>query len=138
MRFSGRVFKVENFWAIEVPILDVVTQGRTKREAYEMIADAIEALIDKPGFKIHVYPGKGEYFEIGANDEAVLTAFLLRRERAKSGLTLREVARRLGAKSPNTYARYEQGRAVPTLTRLTRLLSVLAPRKDFVLMESQA
>ncbi len=55
-----------------------------------------------------------------------------------SGLTLAEVTRRLGAKSINTYARYEQGRSVPTVTRLSQLLSAAASKMDFVLSESRA
>jgi len=138
MRFAGKVFKSERYWAIEVPILSVVTQGHTKKEAFEMIADAIEILVNKPGFEVRVFPGKSEYFEIGASDEATLTAFLLRRKRGKSGLTLAEVARRLGSTSLNAYARYEQGRSVPTVPKLSELLSALASRKDFVLTESRA
>ncbi len=138
MRFAGRVFKSGRYWAIEVPILTVVSQGRTKKEAFEMIADAIETLVNQPQFKIRVFPGKGEYFEIGASDESTLTAFLLRRERTKSGLTLAQVARKLGSKSINTYARYEQGRSVPTVPKLSELLSAVAPSKDFVVTESQA
>lgn len=137
MRFAGSVFKSGRYWAIEVPILGVVTQGPTKKGAFEMIADAIEVLVSKPGFRVHVYPGKGDYFEIGASDEAALTALLLRRERAKSGLTLSEVAGRLGARSLNTYARYEQGRAAPTVTKLSQLLSAVASKKDFVITESR-
>lgn len=137
MRFEGRVFKSGQYWAIEVPILSVVTQGQTKKEAFEMIADAIEVLVNKPAFEVRVFPGKGEYFEVGASDEATLTAFLLRRERTKSGLTLAEVARRLGSKSLNTYARYEQGRSVPTVPKLSELLSALVSGKDFVLRESR-
>ena len=72
MRFAGRVFKSGRYWAIEVPILTVVSQGRTKKEAFEMIADAIETLVHKPDFKIHLFSGKGEYFEIGASDESAL------------------------------------------------------------------
>ena len=103
-----------------------------------MIADAIETLVNKPDFKIHVFPGKGEYFEVGASDESAFTAFLLRRKRIKSGLSLAEVSRKLGSKSLNTYARYEQGKTVPTVPKLSQLLSAVASRKDFVLMESQA
>lgn len=137
MRFIGRVFKSGRYWAIEVPILNVTTQGRSRKEAYLMIADAIESLVNKSGFSIKVFPGKGEYFEIGSNDEATLTAFLLRRERARSGLTLAEVAKRLGVRSHNTYARYEQGRSVPTVPKLTELLAVVASNKDFVFSKSQ-
>lgn len=137
MRFAGRVFKSERYWAIEVPMLTVFSQGRTKKEAFEMISDAIETLVNKPGFKIHLFPGKGDYFEIGASDESALTAFLLKRERTKSGLTLAEVARKLGSKSLNAYARYEQGRTVPTVPKLNELLAAVASGKTFVLTESQ-
>ncbi len=138
MRLSGRVFKDGKFWIIEVPILGVVTQGYTRKEAYEMIADAIESLVNKKGFKVEVFPGKGEYFEIGSTDLSTLTAFLLRRQRMKQGLTLMEVAKRLGAKSHNTYARYEQGKSVPTIEKFSKLLSALSPDNDFVLIESQS
>jgi DNA-binding XRE family transcriptional regulator len=138
MRLSGRVFKVGKSWAIEVPILGVVTQGHTKKEAYEMIADAIESLVNKKGFKVEVYPGKGDYFELGSPDLSTLAAFLLRRQRMKRGLTLMEVANRLGAKSHNTYARYEQGKSIPTIEKFNKLLSALSPDNDFVLIESQS
>jgi DNA-binding XRE family transcriptional regulator len=138
MRLSGRVFKVDKFWAIEVPILGVVTQGYSKKEAYEMIADAIESLVNKKGFKVEVYPGKGDYFELGSPDLSTLTAFLLRRQRMKRGLTLVEVANRLGAKSHNTYARYEQGKSIPTIEKFNKLLLALSPDNDFVLIESQS
>lgn len=55
----------------------------------------------------------------------------------KHGLTLVEVSKRLGAKSHNTYARYEQGRSVPTIQKFSRLLSALSKDTDFVLSESQ-
>ena len=137
MRLAGRVFKSGKYWAIEVSILGIMTQGHSKKEAFDMIADAIVSLVNKKNFKVDVYPGKKSYFEIGSKDVATLTAFLLRRQRAKHGLTLVEISKRLGAKSHNTYARYEQGRSVPTLEKFSFLLSVLAENNDFVLMESQ-
>jgi predicted RNase H-like HicB family nuclease len=137
MRFAGRVFKSGRYWAIEVPILGVTTQGRTRKEAFQMIADAIETLVNKDSFKLNVFYGESEYFEVGANDQAVLTAFLLRRERTRSGLSLAEVAKRLGVRSLNAYARYEQGRSVPTVPKLTALLAAVASHKDFVLAESR-
>jgi predicted RNase H-like HicB family nuclease len=136
MRLAGQVLKSSKFWAIEVPILGVVTQGRTKKEAFEMISDAIETLVNKKGFKMEVFPGKNSYFEVGSSDVATLTAFLLRRQRMKHGLTLLEVTERLGAKSHNTYARYEQGKSVPTIEKFNELLSAVSPDRDFVLAES--
>ncbi len=138
MRFAGRVIRFGKFWAIEVPILDITTQGRTKKEAFEMIADAVEALVGREGFKVQVFGMKGNEFEIGASDQGALTALLLRRARLKAGLSLEEVASRLGSKSPNSYARYEQGRSVPSVEQLTRLFSAVARNRDFVIMESRA
>lgn len=51
--------------------------------------------------------------------------------------SLADVSRRLGARSLNAYARYEQGRSVPTVQKLSELLSAVSPHKDFVLVESQ-
>lgn len=137
MRFAGRVSRSRRFWAVEVPIFDVATQGRSLEEAYKMIADAIEALANRPGFKINIFPGPHGSFEVGANDDGALTALLLRRARARAGLSLAQVAVRLGAKSINGYARYEQGRSVPSIAMLSRLYSAVGLAADFVLMESR-
>ncbi len=137
MRFAGRVFRVQNLWAVEVPILEVVSQGRTKKDALAMIADAIESLANRPGFKLEVFPGGGEYFEVGSEDLATLTALLLRRARQRSGLTLSEVANRLGVASINAYARYEQGRSVPTVQKLSQLFAAVSADRDFVFVESE-
>ena len=135
MRFVGRVFKAGRHWAIEVPILGVVTQGRTRKDAFAMIADAIETLANKESFRVEVFPGVGEYFEVGSPDVAGLTALLLRRQRVRRGLSLAEATRRLGARSLNSYARYEQGRSVPSIERLNELLTAVTGG-EFVLAES--
>jgi len=137
MRFKGKVWKDGKYWLIEVPALDVMTQGRTKREALEMIADAIEGYVNKPGFRIDVYAGPRDYFEVGSKDVGRLTALFLQRRRQASGLTLSETAKLLGVKSHNAYARYEQGRAVPTIEKLAQLLSVVDKDHDMVVGRSQ-
>ncbi len=137
MRLKGCVIKSGKSWAIEVPILDIVTQGHSKKEAFDMIVDAIEALVNKKDFKAEVFPGEGSYFEVSSDDVAAVTAFLLRRQRLKHGLTLVEVSKRLGTKSHNTYARYEQGRSVPTIEKFNQLISVLSEENDIVISESQ-
>jgi hypothetical protein len=138
MRFAGRVFKTGRFWAVEVPILDVVTQGRSKKDALEMIADAVETLANRSGFKIDVFPGAGEYFEVGAEDQAILTGLLLRRARQRAGLSLAQVAQRLGSTSINAYARYEQGKSLPTVQKLSQLFSAVTSQRDFVVAQSAA
>ena len=58
---------------------------------------------------------------------------LLRRQRECHGLTLSEVAERLGQSSRNAYARYEQGKAMPSVEKLEQLLTAIAPKQKLVL-----
>jgi hypothetical protein len=136
MRLHGRVYKDGKFWLAEVPILDAMTQGHTRKEALAMVADLLETLANRPGFSVQVHLGKHEEFEVSATDIRGLLSLLLRRQRERSGLSLAEAAARLGAKSRNAYARYERGTSVPTLDKLTELLQAVAPGQDFVLQQS--
>ena len=136
MRLYGRVYKDGKFWLAEIPILDAMTQGRTRKEAFVMVADLLETWANRPGFSVQVHPGKHEAFEVSATDSRNLISLLLRRQRERSGLSLAEAAARLGAKSRNAYARYEHGTSVPTLDKLTELLQAVAPGQDFVLQQS--
>ena len=136
MRFSGTIYKDGKFWLAEIPILDLMTQGRTKRETYEMVADMLESLVNKKGFKAEVYKGKKEKFEVGSSEPKHMVSLLLQRKRELSGLSLSQVADKLGVKSRNTYARYEQGHSVPSVEKLNELLNAVCPQRDIVIAES--
>jgi predicted RNase H-like HicB family nuclease len=136
MRFEGNLLRDGRFWLAEIPLLDAATQGRTRAEALTMIADWLEAMVNRPHFKAEVHPrGKCE-FEVSGSDAAAMTALLLRRRREASGASLRDVATRLGASSRNTYARYERGDSVPTMDKLDALLKATSPGGDFVIRQS--
>ncbi len=132
MRVEGSIQRVGKWWAIEVPLLGIYTQGRTRREAFEMVRDAARMLPDDDGFDLELYPVSGERFEVGCEDAAAFYAFVLRRHRQARGLSLRDVAERLGMKSRNAYARYEQGRTVPTLQKFAELLKAVNPSIELV------
>jgi hypothetical protein len=132
MRFPGRIKRDGRFWLVEIPAFDATTQGRTKREALAMAEDLIETMAGARGFRATVYPTGGETFEIGGNRLGVVLALLLRRQRERQGLTLAEAAERLGQRSKNAYARYEQGRAMPTVEKVERLLKAIAPDQRIV------
>ena len=68
MRLHGRIYKDGKFWLAEVPLLDAMTQGHTRKEALAMVADLVETLVNRPGFVVHVHPGKHEAFEVSAAD----------------------------------------------------------------------
>lgn len=61
------------------------------------------------------------------NDSALFISFLLRRQRGFQHLTVREVASRLSAKSPNAYAQYESGKISPSINKLVELLKAINP-----------
>jgi predicted RNase H-like HicB family nuclease len=136
MRFEGKLTRDGRFWLAEIPLLEAMTQGRTRKEALEMIGDWLETMIDRPDFSASIHPRGNREFEVSGNDAAAMTALLLRRRREASGASLREIASRLGASSRNAYARYERGNAVPTLAKLDALLKAASPGGDFVIRES--
>jgi predicted RNase H-like HicB family nuclease len=133
MRFEGKVVRDGKFWLAEIPLLDALTQGRTRKEALEMAADWLETMVNRDGFKAEIYPRGKDEFEISGSDAAAMTAVLLRRRREANGASLRDVASRLGATSRNAYARYERGDAVPTVDKLDELLKAASPGEDFVI-----
>jgi DNA-binding XRE family transcriptional regulator len=136
MRFHGSVYKDGKFWLAEIPLLDTMTQGYTRKEAFAMVEDLVETLANRPGFTVDVHPGKQGHFEVSSPDTRTMTSLLLRRQRERSGLSLADVAKRLGAKSRNTYARYERGTSAPTLEKLNELLHAVSPDRDLVLHQS--
>lgn len=133
MRFSGKIYKDGEFWLAEIPILDAMTQGHTKKEAYKMALDMIESMVNKEGFHVELYKGENGIFEIGSSDSRSLISLLLQRKRQLSGLSLSEVASRLGLSSRNSYARYEKGQTVPTIGKLGELLRAVDPNADIVI-----
>src|SRR5262249_33537512 len=64
---------------------------------------------------------------VTANDNKLLLALSLRRQREKSGSTVREASDRLGSKSPNAYAQYERGKTGISLDKYEELLLAANP-----------
>lgn len=138
MRFQGRLVRDGKWWLAEVPMFDALTQGRSRKEALEMVVDWFVTMVNRRGFKVEVHAIDAEHFEIGSGDSRSMVSLLLRRQREKSGLSLAQVADRLGAASRNAYARYEQGRAVPTIDKFEELLRAICPDRDLVVHQSDA
>ena len=136
MRLEGQIWKDKKtkYWVTFVPLLDISSQGTSKKNALFMIEDAIQVEADKSGLKIYAELGKEEgSFTVGSNDPDALIAFMLRRQRMSHGLTIRQVAGRLKSNSPTAYAQYEQGMRMPSLGKLRELLHALDPKLEPVL-----
>jgi hypothetical protein len=52
MRIEGNIEKSGRWWAVEVPLLLVYTQGRTRIEAYAMVREATEDLVEQRDFAL--------------------------------------------------------------------------------------
>ena len=132
MRFRGKLQRDGKHWLAEVPVFDAMTQGRTRGEALDMIADWFASIAGRPRLDVRVVNVGSTDFEIAAVDTRPMISLLLRRQRQKSGLSLAAVAQRLGVKSRNAYARYEQGTTVPTVEKLAELLHAIAPDREIL------
>ena len=98
MKLEGRIWKdgKTNYWVVYVPLLDISTQGRSKKEALAMIEDAIQVEAEKEALKIQAELSREQgVFTVSASDPDSLIAFLLRRQRTCHGLSVRDVASRL-------------------------------------------
>jgi predicted RNase H-like HicB family nuclease len=114
------------FYAVEIPALDIHTQGRTKKEAMAMAKDAVEMVIDKKGFNIATKATSAMTFVIMFTDFKAVIPVMLRRLRESKGYSLEYMATQLKQKSINGYARYEKREGtLPNAKRLNEMLEIL-------------
>lgn len=135
VKFEGKLFKEGRYWAVCVPALDVYSQGKSKKNGLAMIKEAVTLLVDRKGFVVSVSPLPDNQFVLRAkkvDDDKYLLALMLKNQRAKYGLSLQEVADRLGV-SKNAYAQYEQARAVPSITKVEEFIRAMSHHVHVVL-----
>lgn len=97
MELKGRVWRDpdSSWWLVEISFLDVMTQGKTRKEALEMIQDAVkellkdsyEDLLDKH-FRLTVNLYEHGVIGMGAPDDKFLFALGLERQRQRNISTI--------------------------------------------------
>lgn len=125
---EGRIWKDGKFWLVEVSALDIMTQGKTKKEAYVMIKDAIETHVHVESFSVLITPGDADEFNVSTENErdvALLIALMLKRQRVKRHLTLEDMRKRLDVGSRSNYAQYEKGISVPGIVQLSKFVEAM-------------
>jgi len=134
MEMEGKIWKDGKFWLVEIPALDAMTQGKTRKEALAMVEDLVFEMTrsyfeDEVGkdFSITVIDYKKDVIGVIASDNRLFLALSLRRQREKSGSTVREASERLGSKSPNAYAQYERGKTSISVDKYEALLTAANP-----------
>ena len=136
MILEGRLYKSGKFWLAEVPGMDAMTQGTSRADAIRMLQSLMcEMLEDIQGAKVEIAVAKNRVLAKVPETGAVI-GLILRRLRARAGLTVREASNRLNSKSPNAYAAYEQGKREPSMSKLGELLAAVAPEQELVLTNS--
>ncbi len=133
MKIEGKIKKSGRWWAVEVPLLLIFTQGRTKRSALLMIKEAIEELIDIKGFEVCIDNVQIDTFSIAANNTRELMAFILKQQRLHHKKSIRQVAVKLGSDSPTAYSRYEQAKTGLNIDKFTQILSAINEESEPVL-----
>lgn len=138
MELEGKVWKDpdSSWWLVEISFLDVMTQGRTRKDALAMIRDAVMELLkdsyedqlDKR-FKLSVHLYEDGVIGMGASEDKLLFALGLKRQRLRSSSTIRDVSKRLKSKSPNAYARYERAQVRPSLEKYAELMHAANPSR---------
>jgi hypothetical protein len=135
MELEGLISRDGKFWLVEIPGLDAMTQGRTRKEVLAMAKDLVfEMAISYFGketvrdFKITITDYRKDLIGITANDTKLLLALSLRRQREASGSTIKKAAERLGSKSPNSYAQYERGETSISIEKFEHLLVAANPK----------
>lgn len=124
MKFLGKVKKDKKtgLWEVWMPMFDIATFGKSRKDALVMAADAIEEHIERDEFKVNAEYFEDDLFIIESNDDKVLLGFMIYRLRVASGLSQLELAHKLGHKSCTTIARYEQYAQKPKQERIEEIL----------------
>ena len=125
-------------WAVEVEAFGGWTQGRTLKDAIAMLVDLVRCKLEhelkRPDVTSSVTvtvigndaPDSYQVL-VEASEPALLAALVLRYQRQVRGLTLAQVAEKLGASYHNAYASYEQGKREPSISKMRELLAAVAP-----------
>lgn len=134
MELEGKIWKSGDVWLVEVPAIDVCTQGVSREDALKMIVDAIKVLLggyfskkDIGELEIiaHDY-GKKEIGVTTSNNSLMMSLSLIR-QREISKLSIRDIVKKSGLKSPNGYAQYERGHVNITVNKFEQLLEAVNP-----------
>jgi DNA-binding XRE family transcriptional regulator len=136
MMLVGRVFREGPGWSAHCDAVGVYTQGPSRKQAVANLAEAIELQAGREGMKITVLePEVGRVF-VSASEPSLLAAEVLKHQREIHGLSIADVAKKLGAASANSYAAYEQGKREPSLSKFRELLQAVAPEMTLLVTDS--
>ena len=88
MEIEGKVWEEGKLWMVEIPSLDAMTQGKTRKDALEMAEDLVLEMMrsyfkDEIGksLKITIVDPKEDVIAIATNETELVQSLSLRRQR---------------------------------------------------------
>ena len=137
MMIPGTLTKVRGGWVAACHALGAYSEGKTRAEAAEMLANAVLCVVDRDDLEVTVTEtGKIDGTTVGVSIDSktpgVLVAYMLLVQRELAGLSLAEVARRVGDVNASACAAYEQGKREPSISTLQKIMAVVAPKLGFI------
>ncbi len=139
MMLIGRIEREgSGLWAAEAEAIGAFTQGHSKEEAFEMLAELVELKVDHEGFKAivteeYTEPDGAIVVHVGGNEPGRVAAAVLRYQRELNKLTQTEAAKKSGGRYQSDYAVYERGEREPSLSKYIELLAAVAPDMALVI-----
>lgn len=126
MLLKGRVWKEEGFWLAEVKHLDLFTQAKTRQESLDLLMEQIEERYDFDKSQYSLKTITSSEIAITSISMNALVPLILKGLRNKEGLSVREVATRLGFKSRSSYFKYETGERSISIDQFDRIVKLIA------------
>ena len=124
MILSGKVYleDKDQYKMIEVPLLDLATQGENFEDYLPMISDAILSLDPEIKFDVKWTEKEKGLFIVESTDSRLIS-LILKRTREALGLSQRDAAKKMGFSSHNSIAAYESGEREPTVGKFETMLA---------------
>ena len=109
---------------VEIPDLELYTQAESLDDALEMARDVIKLMFKEAGIKSFAVDWENKdagSFSVRTSDIDGLLAFVMKRKRHEAGITLQELAKKMGFKSHNSVAAYEMADRSPTVGKFAEI-----------------
>ena len=123
MKIWCDLIKSGKFYEVKCETLLAFTQGKTKKEAYEMMGNWVRTMLDDPDFPFEVSPRKEGFF-ISFRDVKAVFGLMLSQLQVHSEKSVDVVVKEAGYKSRNAYHQYKNGKHEMGLSTLQRLADV--------------
>lgn len=111
-------------YLVEIPDLELMTQAESLDDVIPMVTDMLNLVFEDTGMDDCVIEWDDKAagrFSVGTEKVDALLAFIMKRKRKEAGITLVQLAERLGFSSHNAIAAYEQATRSPTVEKLAEI-----------------